>query len=159
MVALDRVDAIIEKYAGDETAVLAILQDVQSEYNYLPREAMNRIAEKMHLPLTKVSSLATFFHAFSLKPRGKNIVTVCMGTACHVRGAPRVLAEIARELGIAGGQTTADGQFTIETVNCVGACALGPLVIVNGDYHGNIDTSGVVEMLDEYRHSEKGGAK
>ncbi len=158
MESLERVDAIIEKYSGDETAVLAILQDVQAEYNYLPREAMKRIAEKMNLPLTKVSSLATFFHAFSLVPRGKNIVTVCMGTACHVRGAPRVLAEIERELGVPGGQTTPDGQFTIETVNCVGACALGPLVIVNGNYHGNINTSDVVEMLDEYRKSEGGAS-
>jgi NADH-quinone oxidoreductase subunit E len=157
MVDLQRVDVIIEKYAGDKTAVLAILQDVQAAYNYLPREAMKLIGEKMDLPMTQVASLATFFSAFSLTPRGKNIVTVCMGTACHVRGAPRVLAELERELEIKGGQTTPDGEFTIETVNCVGACALGPLVIVNGNYHGNINTADVVEMIREYMPSAEGG--
>ncbi len=159
MVELEKVDQIIEKYAGDKTSVLAILQDVQAAFNYLPREAMNRIGEKLELPMTQVASLATFFHAFSLTPRGKNIVTVCMGTACHVRGAPRVLAEIERELSIKGGETTSDGEFTVETVNCVGACALGPLVIVNGNYHGNINTADVVEMLHEYKPAAGEGAK
>jgi len=145
------VDKIIEGYHGDKTAILAVLQDIQVVYNYLPREAMMRVVEKMGVSQTQVSSLATFFHAFSLKPRGKNIVTVCMGTACHVRGAPRVLEEIERQMGVKNQETTADGQFTVETVNCVGACALGPLVMVNGNYHGNIATSEVSEVLDQYR--------
>jgi len=157
MVDLQKVDAILEKYVGDKTAVLAVLQDVHAAYNYLPREALKAISEKMEIPLSQVASLATFFSAFSLTPRGKNIVTVCMGTACHVRGAPRVLAEIERELQVKGGQTTPDGQFTIETVNCVGACALGPLVIVNGNYHGNINTADVVEMIHEYKPAAEGG--
>lgn len=151
MVDLTAVDTIVERYQGDKTAILAVLQDIQAVYNYLPREAMVRVAEKLGVSMTQVSSLATFFHAFSLKPRGKNIVTVCMGTACHVRGAPRVLEEIERQLGVKNQETTADGQFTVETVNCVGACALGPLVMVNGNYHGNIATSEVTEVLDQYR--------
>ncbi len=151
MVDLTAVDTIVERYQGDKTAILAVLQDIQAVYNYLPREAMVRVAEKLGVSMTQVSSLATFFHAFSLKPRGKNIVTVCMGTACHVRGAPRVLEEIERQLGVKNQETTVDGMFTVETVNCVGACALGPLVMVNGNYHGNIATSEVTEVLDQYR--------
>ncbi len=154
MVDLTAVDTIVERYQGDKTAILAVLQDIQAVYNYLPREAMVRVAEKLGVSMTQVSSLATFFHAFSLKPRGKNIVTVCMGTVCHVRGAPRVLEEIERQLGVKNQETTADGMFTVETVNCVGACALGPLVMVNGNYHGNIATSDVPEMLDQYRKPE-----
>lgn len=151
MVDLTAVDKIIEGYHGDKTAILAILQDIQAVYNYLPREAMMRVVEKLQVSTTQVSSLATFFHVFSLKPRGKNIVTVCMGTACHVRGAPRVLDEIERQMGVKNQETTPDGLFTVETVNCVGACALGPLVMVNGNYHGNIATSEVTEVLDQYR--------
>ncbi len=151
MTDLSAVDKIIDGYHGDKTAILAILQDIQAVYNYLPREAMMRVVEKLQVSTTQVSSLATFFHAFSLKPRGKNIVTVCMGTACHVRGAPRVLDEIERQMGVKNQETTPDGMFTVETVNCVGACALGPLVMVNGNYHGNIATSEVTEVLDHYR--------
>ncbi|MBU1221057.1 NAD(P)H-dependent oxidoreductase subunit E [Myxococcota bacterium] len=146
-----KLDSIIDGYNGDETAILAILQDIQAEFNYLPKEAMKRVAEKLNVPFSRVSALATFFAAFALNPRGKHIVTVCMGTACHVRGAPRVLEEIERDLKIKSGENTPDMAFTIETVNCVGACALGPLVIVNGNYHGNLTTSEVTGMIDQYR--------
>ncbi|MBU1238591.1 NAD(P)H-dependent oxidoreductase subunit E [Myxococcota bacterium] len=148
---LAKVDQIVEKYGFDKNAVLAILQDIQVAYNYLPREAINKVSELLSLPLGQISSQATFFSSFSLTPRGEHIVTVCMGTACHVRGAPRVLSELERELKIDDGETTADGKFTIETVNCVGACALGPLVMVNGNYHGNIDTAEVSTLLSAYR--------
>ncbi|MDA3864286.1 MAG: NADH-quinone oxidoreductase subunit NuoE [Deltaproteobacteria bacterium] len=152
---MQKVDAIIEKYNKDETALLAVLQDIQAEKNYLPREAMERVAEIMEVPFSRVSSLATFFSSFSLEPRGEHIVTICMGTACHVRGAPLVLKEVERELGIANGETTSDLKFTIETVNCVGACALGPLVIIDENYHGNISTSEVEEMLEQYQNPSK----
>ena len=152
---ISKVDAIIDSYGSDQASILAMLQDVQKEFNYLPREAMERIAEKLGVTLAKVSSLATFYSSFSLTPRGKHIVTVCMGTACHVRGAPRVLSEIERELEISNGETTSDMNFTIETVNCVGACALGPLVIVDGNYHGNMSTSDVVDMLEQYKEETK----
>lgn len=146
-----KLDSIIDGYNGDETAILAVLQDIQAEFNYLPKEAMKRVAEKLNVPFSRVSALATFFAAFALSPRGKHIVTVCMGTACHVRGAPRVLEEIERDLKIKSGENTPDMAFTIETVNCVGACALGPLVIVDGNYHGNLTTSEVTGMIDQYR--------
>ena len=148
---MEIVDGIVEKYGNDKNSVLAILQDIQAELNYLPMDSMKRVAELLDIPLGYVSSQATFYSSFSLKPRGKHIVTVCMGTACHVRGAPRVLSELERELEIKDGETTEDGNFTIETVNCVGACALGPLVIVDKNYHGNISTSQVKELVDNYK--------
>ena len=149
---LSQIKSIIEKYNSDESLILAMLQDVQREYNYLPMEAMEIIADELGVGLAKVASIATFYSSFSLKPRGKHIVTVCMGTACHVRGAPRVLSELERELEVSDGDTTSDGIFTIETVNCVGACALGPLVIVDGNYHGNITTSDVSGLIEEYKN-------
>ncbi len=148
---LAKVDQIVESYGADKAAVLAVLQDIQAAYNYLPREAIDRVARLLELPLGQISAQATFFSSFSLTPRGEHIVTVCMGTACHVRGAPRVLAELEREFEITDGETTPDGKFTIETVNCVGACALGPLVIVDGNYHGNIDTAEVSTLVSAYR--------
>ncbi len=150
-----KLDQIIENNNADETALLAILQDIQGVFNYLPRDAMEYVARKMEVPFSRLAALATFFSSFSLEERGKHIVTICMGTACHVRGAPRVLEEIERELDIKNGDTTPDKNFTVETVNCVGACALGPLVIVNEDYHGNIATSGVKGMIDQYRTGAK----
>jgi NADH-quinone oxidoreductase subunit E len=148
---MEAIDKIIEHYNYDKNSVLAILQDIQAELNYVPRQAMERIVTLLKIPMSQVSSQVTFFSSFSLKPRGENIVTVCMGTACHVRGAPRVLSELERELEIKDGETTPDDLFTIETVNCVGACALGPLVIVGKNYHGNISTSEVGALIDDYR--------
>jgi NADH-quinone oxidoreductase subunit E len=152
---MTKVKTIIDSYKGDKTAILPILQDIQAELNYLPREAMLLVAKKLEVSLSSVSSMATFFSSFSLTPRGEHIVTVCMGTACHVRGAPRVLSEIERELKVSDGETTPDKKYTIETVNCVGACALGPLVMIDGNYHGNIATSDVEEMLEEYSDTSK----
>ncbi|MGM0596677.1 MAG: NAD(P)H-dependent oxidoreductase subunit E [Myxococcota bacterium] len=146
-----KVDNIIDNYGGDTKSILAILQDIQAEYNYLPREAINQIVDKMEVSLARVSALATFFSSFSLTPRGEHIVTVCMGTACHVRGAPQILKELERELEIKDGETTSDQKFSIETVNCVGACALGPLVIVDGNYHGNISTTDVKKVVETYK--------
>ncbi|MDA3864503.1 MAG: NAD(P)H-dependent oxidoreductase subunit E [Deltaproteobacteria bacterium] len=146
-----KVDNIIDNYGGDSKSILAILQDVQAEYNYLPREAVNHIVEKMEVSLARVSALATFFSSFSLTPRGEHIITICMGTACYVRGAPQILKEVERDLEIKDGETTPDQKFSIETVNCVGACALGPLVIVDGNYHGNISTTDVKKVVETYK--------
>ena len=126
-----KLDAILDKYQREPSSLLAILQDIQAEENYLAR--------KLGVPLARVYALSTFFSSFSLKPRGKHICTVCMGTACHVRGAPRLVEHIEREFDIPAGETTKDMQLTLETVNCVGACALGPLVILDGEYHGNMN--------------------
>jgi NADH-quinone oxidoreductase subunit E len=142
-----QVDGIIERYGADKTALLAILQDIQGEANWLPREALTRVCERVGVPLSHVYRLATFFQAFSLEPRGRHICTVCMGTACHVRGAPMLVDKLARELGIPAGGTSEDLEYTLETVNCVGACALGPLVIVDGEYHGNMSTAKLDKVM------------
>ncbi len=144
---LAKVDRIVDKYQGSATALLPILQDIQAQENWLPREALERVADKLQVPLTRVYGMATFFRAFSLKPRGKHICTVCMGTACHVRGAPKLVEKIERDMKVKSGETTADMEFTLETVNCVGACALGPLVILDGTYHGNITSPKLDKVL------------
>ncbi len=138
--SLEKLDAILDRYDRNPAQLIPILQDVQAEENYLPREALEAISEKLDIPLVRIYSVATFYKAFSLKPRGKHIVQVCMGTACHVRGAPRILDKMVRDFGIQPGGTTKDMEFTLETVNCLGACALGPIVVVDGEYHGQMTT-------------------
>ncbi len=151
---LATVDAIIEKHNGDVTALLAIMQDVQEVENYLPREAVERIAEKLEIPISRIYAMATFYESFHLEPRGKHICKVCVGTACHVRGASKVLEQMERDLGIKSGETTEDGEFTIEEVNCVGACALGPLVIIDKDYNGNMTPGSISKVISKMK---KGG--
>lgn len=145
-----KVESIISKYNGHCDCLISMLQDIQSEYHYLPEDAMRQVAKRLHLPPIQVYGVATFFKAFSLKPRGKHLVTVCLGTACHVRGAPSVLDEIKRQLCIEPGQTTDDMQFTLETVNCLGACALGPVVVVDGEYHGQMNSTNARKLLERY---------
>ena len=144
------VEVLIKKNGGSD-ALITILQDVQSEYNYLPKEALREVAACLSLPLIQVYGVASFFKAFSLKPRGKHCIKVCLGTACHVRGASAVLEELERELGIKNGQTTGDMHFTLETVNCLGACALGPVVVVDETYYGQMNPGKVKKMLDNYK--------
>jgi NADH-quinone oxidoreductase subunit E len=134
-----KLNTILDKYRREPSALLAILQDIQDEENYLPKDTIRQVAGELGVPLARIYALSTFFSSFSLEPRGKHICTVCMGTACHVRGAPRLVEHIEREFDIPAGQTTQDMQLTLETVNCVGACALGPLVILDGEYHGNMN--------------------
>jgi len=130
--------------------LVSILQDIQAEYNYLPKKVLVEVSQALGAPLSQVYSVATFFKAFSLEPRGRHLINVCLGTACHVRGAVRVLEAIERELAIKAGRTTKDLKFTLETVNCVGACALGPIVIINGEYHGQMKTDKVKALLQNY---------
>jgi NADH-quinone oxidoreductase subunit E len=144
------VRAVVDGYQRDQGMLVSILQDIQAEYNYLPREALEQVSQGLAVPLSRVYSVATFFKAFSLKPRGRHLINVCLGTACHVRGAVRVLDAVKRELGIDAGETTKDFKFTLETVNCVGACALGPIVIVDGKYSGQMKTDKVKHLLESY---------
>ncbi len=142
-----RVDQIVDRYSADKSSLLAILQDIQAEENWLPREALVHVGERVGVPLAHIYRMATFFQAFSLEPRGKHICTVCFGTACHVRGAPMLVDKLERDLGIPAGGTSEDREYTLETVNCVGACALGPLVIVDGEYHGNMTSAKLDKVL------------
>ncbi len=143
-------EAMIARYQDRREAVIALLQDVQEHYGYLPREVLDLISQRLALPRTQLYSLATFYRAFSLVPQGKHKLCVCTGTACHVRGAVAVIERIQAELGIEPGQTTADRLFSLHTVNCVGACALGPVVTVDGEYHGHMTGAKVRKMLRRY---------
>lgn len=145
-----KTEAILGKYQSAEGLLVSILQDIQGEYNHLPRTALLAVSRGLGVPLTQVYGVATFFKAFSLKPRGRHLIQVCLGTACHVRGASRVLDTIERELGITTGGTTEDLRFSLERVNCVGACALGPIVVVDGEYAGEMTTEKVSPLLNRY---------
>lgn len=144
---LSLVPEIIDKYKGQKKALIAILQEIQQAYNYLPESALRLVSKKLGIPLIDVVSVATFYRAFSLRPRGRHQITVCLGTACHVRGGPKVLEEFERKLGIKAGETTADNQFTLETVNCLGCCAIGPVVVVDGNYHAQTTIRKVSRIL------------
>ena len=144
------VDFIINKYKARKGLLTSMLQDLQAEYNYLPREALRHVSDRLNLPLIQVYSVATFFKSFSLQPKGKHLINVCLGTACHVRGGVRVLEKIERTLGITDGDTTEDREFTLESVNCLGACALGPIMVVDGEYFGQMTPAKVDSVLKEY---------
>jgi NADH-quinone oxidoreductase subunit E len=146
----EKVGQVLEKYQRDKSALIDILHDTQSEIGYLPKEALGEIGAGLGVPLSRVYSVATFFKAFSLTPRGRHLINVCLGTACHVRGSDKVLEQMEKELGIKTGGNTADLKFTLETVNCVGACALGPMVIIGEDYHGEMTPEKVSEVLKNY---------
>jgi len=142
-----KVTAIVRKYGANRDSLISILQDMQSEYRYLPEDALRMVAKELNLQLIQLYGVATFFKAFSLKPRGEHVVHVCLGTACHVRRAPAVLDEVKRRLGIEAGETTEDMRFSLETVNCLGACALGPILVVDGEYHGQMSPGKVKKAL------------
>ena len=140
------VQAILARYPREEPSLIQVLQDVHRQYNYLPADALTEVARALGVPLAKVHSVATFYKAFSLKPQGKLIVKVCTGTACHIRGAPQLCDELERKLGIKPGETAADMSITVKTVNCVGACAMAPVLIVGEKYNGNAKAA----KLDTY---------
>jgi NADH-quinone oxidoreductase subunit E len=142
---------IIDEYHNEKSSLIAVLQDIQEKYNWLPPEALRLISERLCVPLIDVYSVATFYRAFSLTPRGKHVVTVCLGTACHVRGAPTILDRVKSKLNIEPGNTTADGNFTLESVNCLGACALAPIVVVDGKYYGQTTVQKVDQIIDQYK--------
>jgi NADH:ubiquinone oxidoreductase subunit E len=142
---------ILEKHNGAKGSLIAVLEKIQSEYGYLPEEALRTVSDGMGLSLVDIYGVATFYRSFSLRPRGRHLISVCLGTACHVRSAPMVIEEFERQLGIRAGETTPDGEFTLETVNCLGACALGPIVVVDGEYFPNVNTATVGRLLKKSR--------
>jgi NADH-quinone oxidoreductase subunit E len=146
---------IVKKHGGDKSSMIAVLQDIQETFNYLPKEALKTASKAMKVPFSRVYEAATFYTAFSLKQRGKNIVKICVGTACHVRGAATLQEKFERTLGIKPGETTKDKNFSLETVNCVGACALGPVVVINADYHGQVTMKKIDKIIDKIN---EGGA-
>jgi NADH-quinone oxidoreductase subunit E len=151
----DQVEHVIGSNGHSADALISILQDIQAEYHYLPEEALRLVAKRLNLPLIQVYGVATFFKAFSLKPQGKYKCSVCLGTACHVRGAQAILDELERQLNIKSGETTEDMQFTLESVNCLGACALGPVVVMDGEYHGQMNVSKVKKLITKYKKAAR----
>jgi len=147
---LAKVDEIIDRYVGEEGILIQLLLDVQSELNWIPKEAMERISERLEIPVSQIYRVASFYKAMSLTPRGKHIVSVCLGTACHVRGGPRVMDKVRDILDIGPGETAPDMKFTLERVNCLGCCALGPVMVVDGEYHGKMIPGKVAEILKSY---------
>ncbi|HUU18066.1 MAG TPA: NADH-quinone oxidoreductase subunit NuoE [Sedimentisphaerales bacterium] len=145
-----RLDKILSSYEGGRETLVPILQDITIEFNWLPPEILMRVAEVKQIPLEHILRIATFYKAFSLKPRGKNIITVCTGTACHVKGAQRILDRLERELGIETGETTSDMQFTLEAVRCLGCCGLSPVVTVGEDLYGQMNPAKAAALIDKY---------
>ncbi len=151
------ISEIINRHQGDPSQIIAILHDIQAKERYLPEDSLRKVATQLEMPVSQIYHIATFFKAFSLKPKGRHQCTVCMGTACHVRGAGMVLEELERKLKIKSGDTTEDMEYSLETVNCVGACALGPVVIIDGEYYGNMNSAKVEKMLKG--HAAKAAGK
>lgn len=143
-------DDILERYPRERRFTLAIMQDIQERYHYLPGESLYAAAEYLDIPVSKLYSMATFYKAFSLKAKGENIIKVCDGTACHIRSSTVLLDEIGRLLGIKPGDTSTDGLFSLETVNCLGSCALAPVMVVNEDYYGSVTQAMVEKILERY---------
>jgi len=145
---------IVSHAAQDDASLIAVLEGIQARYRYLPFEALILASERLGVPLSQAYSVATFYHAFSLRPKGKHCLHVCMGTACHVRGSPQVLDRLQTKLGVKGGGTTRDQVFTLETVNCLGACALGPIVVTDGEYSGQMTPQKVDTLLKRIVRAE-----
>ena len=143
----EKVDSLIDSYADEKEQLISLLQDIQAEFNYLPGDVLIKISQKLDIPLSQVFSVATFFRAFSLKPKGRHLVTICTGTACHVRGGQRLVDKIERDYGIKPSETTEDMKFTLETVNCLGCCALGPVVVVDGKYESQVNADKLDRVL------------
>ncbi|AIS53104.1 electron bifurcating hydrogenase subunit HydC [Thermoanaerobacter kivui] len=150
----EKVDEILSKLANERGALIAILQHVQHEFGYLPEDVIFYIASKTGIPASKIYGVATFYAQFHLKPRGKYVIRVCLGTACHVKGANKILAEFEKQLGIKAGETTSDLKFTLERVGCLGACGLAPTVMVNEKTYGKMTPEKVSEVLKEYSDVE-----
>jgi NADH-quinone oxidoreductase subunit E len=142
-----RIDQIIDEHRGEASSLIQVLLEIQTENRWLPKGALQRISERLGVPLSRIQHIATFYKAFSLVPKGRHQVHVCLGTACHVRGAPRVLSTLEDLTGIRPGETDMDLKFSLETVNCLGCCALGPVVEVDGKTHGKVSTAKTEDVL------------
>jgi NADH-quinone oxidoreductase subunit E len=145
-----KVDEIIDKYPAQPSVLIQLLLDIQSECNWIPKEAIQGVSKRLNVPVSQIYRVASFYKAMSLMPRGRHVINVCLGTACHVRGAPRIIDKVEESLRIKTGETTEDMKFTLERVNCLGCCALGPVMVVDKDYHGKMTPAKVKEVLQDY---------
>jgi len=143
----EALDSLIDKYGARRETLIPVLQDIQTRLNWLPEEVLIAVAQRFEIPLIDLYGIVTFYKSFSLKPRGDHLVTVCVGTACHVRGGQRIVEAIARELGISPGGTTEDLKFSLETVNCLGCCAIGPIVVIDGEYYGGMTSQKALSLI------------
>jgi NADH-quinone oxidoreductase subunit E len=146
----EKIDQIIDKYQNDPSSLIQILLEIQRENRWLPKEALEKVGKKLKVPLNRIQHIVTFYKAFSLVPKGRHEIHVCTGTACHVRGAPRLLNSVQDLIGISPGETDLDLKFSLETVGCVGCCALGPVMIIDGEYHGKMAPAKSEEVLKNY---------
>jgi NADH:ubiquinone oxidoreductase subunit E len=147
-------EKIMSESITDQRELIHMLHDIQKKFGYISAQSISQIARELKISESEIFGILTFYKAFTLKPRGKHLITICKGTACHVRGAPMILDEFERKLGIEAGETTEDYLFTLETVNCVGACALGPIAIADGDYHGQMKTREVDEIIKKLKQEK-----
>ena len=146
-----KINAVIDSYADKKEQLVSLLHDIQAEFNYLPHDVLVKASERLGIPLSRVFSVATFFRSFSLQPRGRHTVMVCLGTACHVKRGQRLVDIFEQEYGVKPGETTRDQRFTLETVNCLGCCALGPVMVIDGKYHSRMNAEKLAEELEKYR--------
>jgi NADH-quinone oxidoreductase subunit E len=146
----DQIDRIIEKHGSNDSSLIQILLEIQRENRWLPKEAILRVGEKLNVPLSRIQHIVTFYKAFSLLPKGRHEIHICTGTACHVRGAPRLLDSVQDLTGIKPGETDMDMKFSLETVGCVGCCALGPVMVIDGEYHGKMAPAKSEDVLKKY---------
>lgn len=154
MVTTERIGEIVSAYAPDRRYALAVMQDLQHEFNYVPKEGLELLAKHIGCPVAQLYSMATFYKALSLKPKGEHIIKICNGTACHIKGSMNLAASLKRELGIDPGQTTPDGMFSIELVNCLGSCALAPVMLVDGVYYNKLKPDDVGRIIERYASAD-----
>lgn len=150
----EKVISFITKYNQKKSALIGILQEIQAEYNYLPKQALIIVSRQLDIPLIDIIGVATFYSAFSLEPKGDHIIKVCLGTACHVRGGAKILDNFQKKLGIGPEETTEDRQFSLDTVACLGCCAIGPVVVVDENYHAQTSIREVDSILNKYKKKE-----
>ncbi len=148
--SVEVVNSVLEKYSFDRSSLIGILQDIQRELKWLPEEALRMVSWRLDVPLTQLYALGSFYKAFSLKPRGRHLLNVCLGTACHVRGGPAIQEALEKELKIPPGETTADDRFTMEVVRCVGCCGLAPVIVIDENFHGKVSQADAVKALENY---------
>ena len=146
----DKLDQIIDKYVNEKGMLIQLLLEVQKEFRWIPKEAIKRISERLKIPNSQIFRVASFYTALSLKPIGRHLIRVCLGTACYIRGGPRILDTVEKKLGIKSGETTNDGKFSLETVNCLGCCALGPVIEIDGQYFGKLNSANLEKALSNY---------